>query len=438
METNKVVWSEGMFLSPQHFQQQERYIENYTHQYIDKIVTGFYGFTLLHIDRSMLNIGKIVVSRAEGIFPDGTPFELHQSLVLDVPQNTHSKTVFLALPLKRAGVVDVGEGHRFRHSSYEYDLFDTSRDQSDALLVELAQFNLSLKLEGDDLQDHALLSVSEILEHKPDGSLVLNQAFIPHCLHVGVSHYLMDTLSDLYTKIQYRARAISIRLESDSKTKSYQASMRDLLWLQLLGYWMPLFEQWYQTPTLLTKDLYSACISMVGQMQGLEGNMPSSFALWNPNALYGIFSDVFSELQMNLRESQVDNVVTLQWDMQLFLTRRLLRTLIKDRALFNQGRFILVVTSSIGISRLSEEFPKSVKLSGNSDIVGLVRNALSGVPLRHLPYAPTELKSRNDAAYFEVDTESKLWMSLVKKEEAIALHVDEKIEDIHIEFHVIR
>ena len=26
---NKVVWSEGMFLRPQHFQQHDRYLENY-------------------------------------------------------------------------------------------------------------------------------------------------------------------------------------------------------------------------------------------------------------------------------------------------------------------------------------------------------------------------------------------------------------------------
>ena len=31
MFTRKVVWSEGMFLRPQHFQQQERYLEFFSH-----------------------------------------------------------------------------------------------------------------------------------------------------------------------------------------------------------------------------------------------------------------------------------------------------------------------------------------------------------------------------------------------------------------------
>ena len=35
----------------------------------------------------------------------------------------------------------------------------------------------------------------------------------------------------------------------------------------------------------------------------------------------------------------------------------------------------MVVSSSIGATRLGEEFPRAAKLAGNSDIAGLVRNA---------------------------------------------------------------
>lgn len=177
---------------------------------------------------------------------------------------------------------------------------------------------------------------------------------------------------------------------------------------------------------------------MAGQLQGLEGKMPKTFMPWDQNDLYGVFSAVFSELFVLLREVQIDNVTTLKWDTQLFTSRRLLRTIVQDRSLYNEGRFILVATSIIGASRLSEEFPQATKLAGNSDIAGLVRNALSGVSLRNLPYAPAELKSKNDAAYFELDTKSELWQSLVKKDEPIALHIDERIDDIQVEFHVIR
>ncbi len=95
MDNNKVVWSEGMFLSPQHFQQQERYVEHFTREFAGQISPNAYGLTSLELDRSMLNIGKVSVRRAKGIFPDGTPFEIEQALVLDVPKNTSHKKVYL-------------------------------------------------------------------------------------------------------------------------------------------------------------------------------------------------------------------------------------------------------------------------------------------------------------------------------------------------------
>lgn len=438
MDNKKVVWSEGMFLSPQHFQQQTRYIEHLTREFTEQIAPQGSGLTLLELDRSMLNIGKVSVRRARGIFQDGTPFEINRGLVLDIPKNTNHKKVYLALSVSRPGAVDVGANQHLRHSSVDHPVFDTSRVHCESVLLEIAELNIVLKLEDEELQDYTLISVCEVIEHKSEGAVLLNQAFVPHCLQFGVSNYLKDSVADVLAQVQYRVMTISTRLQTENDSKSYQAMMRDYLWLQALGAWMPKLQQWNQDGSLLTKHLYLECLSMAGQMQGLEGKMPKDSLVWDQNNLYSIFSVIFSELLVLLREVQIDNLTTLSWDKQLFVSRRLLRTLVKDRSLYNEGRFILVATSPLGASRLSEEFPKAIKLAGNSDIAGLVRNALSGVGLRNLPYAPSELKSKHDAAYFEIDTKSELWQALVKNDEPIALHIDDRIEDVHVEFHVIR
>jgi type VI secretion system protein ImpJ len=282
------------------------------------------------------------------------------------------------------------------------------------------------------------LAIAEIYERISEGPVVINQSFVPHSLHFGVSAYLKDCLSDICALVQYRAQTIATRLQSESGSKSYQALTRDYLWLQALGGWMPKLYQWNESGALLTQQFYLECISMAGQMQGLEGKAPTVFPLWNQYDQYSVFSAVFSEILLLLNEVRADNVTTLTWDTQLFSTRRLLRTLVSDRSLYQQGRFIMAVSSSVGAARLGEEFPSVAKLAGNSEIAGLVRNALSGIPLHHLPYAPSELKSRYDVAWFEIDTSAELWQSLVKKDEPIALHIDERIADISVELHVIR
>src|SRR5436853_426337 len=58
---NRVVWSEGLFLRPQHFQQAERYLERLTSQRLDALIPYAAGFTKLQIDQELLKIGRLNV-----------------------------------------------------------------------------------------------------------------------------------------------------------------------------------------------------------------------------------------------------------------------------------------------------------------------------------------------------------------------------------------
>ena len=102
--TNKVTWSEGLFLRPQLFQQQERYLENFAHKRSVPLSPFFWGFGYFLINDESLKVGKLVLARASGIFQDGTPFEIpgeSQSpppLTL-LPEHLE-QTLYLALPIR--------------------------------------------------------------------------------------------------------------------------------------------------------------------------------------------------------------------------------------------------------------------------------------------------------------------------------------------------
>ena len=110
---SKVVWSQGMFLLPHHFQQEARHVE-YT---IDMRLraTGPHALGLLRARarrRACWRSAGSASSRASGILPDGTPFSmpLHdaQPMALDVPADMKGELVCLAVPLAREGVTQVG------------------------------------------------------------------------------------------------------------------------------------------------------------------------------------------------------------------------------------------------------------------------------------------------------------------------------------------
>src|SRR5580765_1642466 len=124
---NRVIWSEGLFLQPQHFQQQERYFERYVEARCHALVPHSWGFTAIEFERDLLSIGKVALRRATGVFPDGTPFQLPDDdplpAPIDIEAGVHDEIVNLAIPLRRAGEIDVArdaEGNGLtRHSVRE-------------------------------------------------------------------------------------------------------------------------------------------------------------------------------------------------------------------------------------------------------------------------------------------------------------------------------
>jgi type VI secretion system protein ImpJ len=70
---NRVVWEEGMFLAPQHFQAQRQHFEETLGHSIEALFPFGYGVTSAALDTDALGGGTLVLSHARGIFPDGTP-----------------------------------------------------------------------------------------------------------------------------------------------------------------------------------------------------------------------------------------------------------------------------------------------------------------------------------------------------------------------------
>jgi type VI secretion system protein ImpJ len=107
VESARVIWSEGLFLRPHHFPQQERFLEGLVDSRLQQLVHSGVGFSRLVIDQALLLQGKLHLTAATGVMPDGTPFELPSDaahlVAFDVPEGTRDATVHLAAMLRRGG-----------------------------------------------------------------------------------------------------------------------------------------------------------------------------------------------------------------------------------------------------------------------------------------------------------------------------------------------
>ncbi len=113
--SNKIVWREGTFLYPQHFQQMESHLENVTQQYSALTTSEFAphcGLAQLSINEGLLKLGQFSVVACEGILPDGQYFKLDQEVALHIPEGTIDQMVYLVVPANLAGNNSFDNGYR--------------------------------------------------------------------------------------------------------------------------------------------------------------------------------------------------------------------------------------------------------------------------------------------------------------------------------------
>src|SRR5438477_164714 len=113
-----VIWTKGTFLTPQHLQAQDRFIEDTLHLRLQALKFCPWGFSELSIKHDKLAKGDIVVSRAKGIFSDGLLFDVpaadsapaSKALAEYFERGVTNLDVYLAIPDYRPRGINVSMG----------------------------------------------------------------------------------------------------------------------------------------------------------------------------------------------------------------------------------------------------------------------------------------------------------------------------------------
>jgi len=182
--TNRVIWSEGVFLKPHHFQQQDRYIEHMVGSVRGMGLPHPWGLRRLALDHDLLAIGKVAITEVVGVLPDGTPVDAPTSDPLPEPlaidDDAAGQTLYIALPLRRPGVRETGtadEPHKMlRYLANDEWVRDNTIDTQTEEPLEVGSLALSLFRDRDNLDGFAACGIVKILECQPGGQVVLDDS----------------------------------------------------------------------------------------------------------------------------------------------------------------------------------------------------------------------------------------------------------------------
>jgi len=441
----KIAWLESQYLFPHHFQQQDRYVESLVAERSATMFPYGWGFTALDVDATSLADGEIAVTRAQGVMPDGTPFDLPAADPLPrparIPANARDTTLYLVLPKYTPGVRHLdtggdvsGEGIP-RYRLQARDVYDYAVANGPSESVETAALNCALMLGSEQLAGYSSLPLARIREVTREGAVVLDPAFIPTVLHVGADERLVAHLGEVLGLLHQRGEALAMRFNETGKAGGTSA-IADFLMLQLINRYEPRLRHLDRLSLLHPEVLYRELLGLMGELATFttREKRPSGLTGYRHDDLQSCFAELGDRLAAELSAVLEETAIPLPVEERRYGIRV---ARVPDRNLLKQARFVLAVKADATTEELREQVPRLIKAGTVESIRDLVNNQLPGIQLEGLPVAPREIRYHAGCVYFELDRASDQWR-LLDESGGFAFHVSGNLANLVVELWAIR
>lgn len=443
MSRNHVLWKEGLFIQPQHLQQQARYNNHQLHQRINSASEYLYGFKQLELNQEYLSFGKIAVIRAKGIMPDGTIFDIPNDIPPPTPLTIEdvsavNQIVYLTLPLRADGMLQVQWPDSYGNTRYiarSEEIKDVVTPEGSYADMPLGVPNIQLALERDDLSAYSGLALGRILDKRPDGSLVMDDTFYPTSYSLEAVPPLKRFLGEVAGLMRERAKNIAARIGSPDQAGV--ADVTDFNLLLCLNRLQPYFQHLSRCRQVHPEDLYIAFSQACGELTTFtdEGRLPAEYPAYQHERL----RESFITLEETLR--RVLSTVLQPRAVSLPIIKRqygLMTATLQDRSLLTTADFILAVRARMPNDKLRPQFLQQAKIASIEKINELVNLQLPGIPLISLPVAPRHLPYHSGFNYFELDRSSTQWQRLMHDTSGFGFHIAGQFPDLELQFWAIR
>ncbi|ARE41184.1 Uncharacterized protein ImpJ/VasE [Rhodovulum sp. P5] len=440
---SKVLWTEGLFLQPQHFQQQDRHTGALVAGLAHRLTPYAWGVSAFEIDRDALKIGQFAVKSCAGLTQDGTVFRVPDAEdhppALDVPATIKDCVVYLSVPARRQGAMEVdlsgAELSAARLRPGEQEVTDTMGTARTPVTLAVGKMRLQFALAVDDLADRLVIPIAKIIEVRPDQEIVLDSGFIPSVMDVRASTVLSGLLTELEGLLTHRMTALAGRLTQSGAVKG-TAEIQDFLLLQVINRALPMVRHFTQLENLHPERLYTELLRLTGELASFMAaeRHPPQFLAYQHHDLTGCFGPPIRELRTYLSAVLETAAVSIPLDPRKY---GISVGLIADRKLIGNASFVLSVSADMAEETVRRHFSGHAKIGPVEEIRTLVNSALPGIELTPLPVAPRQIPYAAGNVYFQLDANSPYWGKMTTSG-GIAVHVSGEYPGLKMELWAIR
>ncbi len=413
-----VIWSKGTFLSPQHLQIQDRFIEGTLQFRLEALNFRPWGFQELRINQEALAAGNFAISTATGLFPDGVPFDIPDSDPAPAPKplvqyfeaDQEGVDVYLAIPHYRERGLNVSVAQRNADTRYVAEIVMV-RDENSGLSekpIQIAQKNFRLLLEGESRQGTSALRIANV-KRTSAGSFQLDPRFVPPLLDISASEYLIAILRRLVEILSAKSGMLAgMRRQKNQSLADFTASDIANFWLlYTVNSYFPLFRHLFETKKGHPEGLFSIMTSLAGALTTFSLKIqPRDLPTYDHDELSRCFTDLDEKLRDLLETVVPSNFVSLPLKL---VQPSVYATAISDDKYLANTKMYLAVSAEMNEADLIKKAPPLIKVCSATHIEHLIRQALPGIQLTHMVMPPSSIPIKLNYQYFSLNQSGAAW-----------------------------
>ncbi|OOG23477.1 type VI secretion system-associated protein [Thioalkalivibrio denitrificans] len=425
----KVIWTEGLLLGQQHFQQWDRLNEESVNHRLRSLVPLGWGIAHLDYDPDALESGQLRIRAVQGLFQDGRTLAFNEAddgvLSCGLPSPAQEPVVVsIAMPANReaVGINGYASGSG-RQGAWVVDYaevpdeYDPSRERE----VALARANLSLLLDLQPGEPYAHMPVVRLIP-KGDGAYRVDDTFVAPSMFLSAAPRLQVLAERMLELMSARSRALA-ELRPVRAPQGREGYGRDPVVAVVLSV---LARTQMQLTHLLGQGrvhperLFECLAHCCAEIQVHVASDP----FWAPPPYrHGDPGPCFDALETRLREL-IDAAMPAP-RAQLTLERTSdaqyeARGI--EEALGAGGHLYLAVRMDAGDPAWVTPFTRQAKVAAADQLEFLVSSALPGVPLTYDAHPPSTLAIKAGYEYFRLEPGGDSWKDVLEKR-SLALFV---------------
>ncbi len=437
----KILWGEGLFLRPQHFQQQDAYHESRIREVGYSLHPYAWGLQRLDVDMPGLSEGILRVLHVAVIFPDieiySAPdrYELPQPLDLRSFPTSHSQvTVYLALPrLKPYTNNTSAPDNKEALVRYQHVSTPTADLYTNASEGPVAYLNPAVRLLTDD-QPREAFSVLPLLRlmRSSTGGFEIDRDFVAPAVTLQAAPTLLLHLRRLLESLQAKVQALHGTLREPSKdVVEFRAGDIASFWLlHTANTACASLTHLLHHPQFHPERLYQEMLRLAGALMTFAkthqlSDLPAYEHL-DPGPGFAALFTVVRALIDTVISARYFNVPLDQIKPAYYQGR------IDAQRIDDSATLYLGVSADLAGTELAEIVPRTFKVAAPDVVDQLISASMPGATLTYTPLVPTAIPVRPGMLYFAIEPRGDTYEHM-RKGQTVMLFVPNGLTDLTLE-----